>query len=287
MFDPPTAPDSGRLAVRIRDILVRGLTVGPDTLGFIESTLPAFRAGDPAPPLEADGGADAESVLALLFFPDEEVQLEIEEFLAGQGLTPGEVDLLVARLTAPPLALFFDFADGGGRLQLELTDARARQWVGHLRLTRAVPPALEGAIASALGPSEANRFRVLWRNARCHATPAAVDFLGRLLYRFDVRERQGRAGLDFMLEFLFETGDEADIYRRLVERKRRLADALARSRRQQAALARGTMETLIARGVRLVAVDAEETRRQMAWIDQACLAAFGRVEAIDFPGDPL
>ncbi len=287
MSDPPSAADPDRLAAWLRAILARGFTVGADTLGFIESALPAAGAGDPGALFAEDAGAEAESVLALLFFPDEAVQLELEELLAGQALTPEQVEVLAARLVAPPIAVVFELPNGRGRLELTLTAARARQWVEHLRLTRAVPRALEAAIAATLSSPDAIRWRLIWRNARCRPTPAAVDFLGRLLSAFDGRERQGRAGLEFLLEFLRETGADADIYRCLAARKRRLADTLVRHRRQQAELARGTMETLIARGGRLVAVDVEETRRQMAWIDRACLVAFGRIEAIDFPADPL
>ena len=279
--------DPDRLAVRLRDILARGVTVGAETLGFIASTLPAAGGGDLGQLVAADGGAEVESVLALLFFPDEGVQLELEELLVGQALTPAQAEVLAARLAAPPLSVAFELPGGRSRLQLAMSAERARQFVGHLRLTRAVPPALQEAIAASLSSPEANRWRLLWRNARCRPAPAAVDFLGRLLAAFDVRERPGRGGLEFMLEVLTETGADADIYGRLSERKRRLADALARGRRQQAELARGTMETLIARGGRLVAVDAEEIRRQMAWIDRACRAAFGRSVAIDFPADPL
>lgn len=287
MCDASTAPGPGRVAVRLRAILSRGVVIGRAETAFIEAAFPEVHPTEWGPVLENDAGTEAESALALLFFPDEAVQLEVEELLAGRALTPAQVAELAARLAAPPLTVAFELPEGRGRIELAFTAARARQWVEHLRLTRAVPRELEAAIACALSSPAANRWRLIWRNARLRPAPAVVDFLGRLIPAFDPCERQGRDGLAFLLEFLRETGDDADIHRGLAERKRRLAAALARSRRQEAALTRGTMETLIGRGGRLVAVDKGETRRQMDWIDRACRAAFGRIEAIDFPEDPL
>jgi len=257
------------------------VTVGPEAQGFIESTLPVTRPGDLAAVLAEASAAESEPVVALLFFPDESVQLELEETLAGRALSAESEERLAKRLAAVPPRVEFGFPAGGERLELEMTPARSRQFLMHLRLDRAVPPGLDDAMAAVLPPSARHRFRVLWRNSRCPATEATVCFLGKLLRRADLRDPNGWACLGFILEFLAEAADETDLYARLAARKARLVNALARSGRQRVELARGNMETLISRGLRLVAIDEEQVRRDVACIDQACQAVYGRTEAID------
>jgi hypothetical protein len=281
MFEDRPPPDPVRLEARIREILARGVTVGPEAQGFIASTLPVFRPGDLATALAEACTAEIEPVVALLFFPDEGVQLELEESLAGRALSAEAEERLADRLAAFPPRVAFGFPVGGERLELEMTPERSRRFLMHLRLDRALPPGLDDAIAAALPLSDRHRFRVLWRNSRCPATEATVCFLGKLLRRADLRDRNGWACLGFILEFLAEGGDEADFHGRLVARKARLLNALARSRQQRAELARGNMEILISRGMRLVALDEEQARRDVACIDLACQAVYGRIEAID------
>ncbi|MFO7708579.1 MAG: hypothetical protein R6V84_10435 [Desulfobacterales bacterium] len=256
------------------------MAVSTDLLGFIESTLSISRAGDLASALADASGAEYESVAALLFFPDEALQLEIEETLAGRALTFEDEQRLALRLAEHPPRVTFDFPGGRGRLRLEMRPERVREFLTHLRLTRPVPKELADAI-DALAPAARSRFRVLWRNARCPASGATVRVLGRFLPRIELQDRDEWACLGFLLEFLDEAGEGTDTYRRLAMRKALLVSALDRSRRQRAELARGNLETLISRGVRLVVVDEKEARRQVACIDQACLAVYGRIEAID------
>lgn len=281
MSDSLTPSDLADLAARIREILMRGMAVSPDVLGFIESSLPISRPVDLAAALADESAAECEPVAALLFFPDEEVQLEIEEILVGRSVTFEDEQLLAGRLAAPTPQVSFDFPGGRGRLQLEMTPPRVRQFLTRLRLRRVVPKDLGDVVVAALAPSDRNRFRVLWRNARCAASATTIWFLCQLLRRADLRGRDGWACLGFTLGFLDEMEPEADLYRRLAARKVFLANALNRSRRQRAELGRGNMETLISRGMRLIALDEEQARRHIAYIDQACQAVYGRIEAID------
>ncbi|MCU0559294.1 MAG: hypothetical protein MUD16_03795 [Desulfobacterales bacterium] len=269
-----------RLAARIRAILARGVTASPQVMGFIESTLPLGGPPKIASALADACAGEAEPVLALLFFPEESLQAEIEELLAGRALTAADEQRLAARLAEPPLRVAFEFP-GAERLELEMTPDRARGFIDHLRLTRAVPKALDAAAAAALAPAERNRFRVLWRNARCAASGESVRFLGGLLRRGDLREPSAWACLGYLLEFLAEADAPADIYRRLAARKALLVDAVHRNRRQRAELARSNLETMLSRGARLVSIDEQEVRRQVACIDQACLSVYGRIAAID------
>ncbi len=281
MSEDLSPPAPAHLSARIREILARGVTVGPDVQAFIESTLPIADPGGLAGVLTREAAAEIEPVVALLFYPDEGFQLEIEETLAGRSLTTEEELRLAERLAAPPPQVSFVFPGGRDRLPLEMTPERVRQFLRHLRLSRALPKKLDDTITVVLAPADRNRFRVLWRNGRCPASTAAVGFIGQLLRHASPRDRDGWSRLGFILEFLAEAGDETDIYRRLAARKTLLVNALNRSRRQQAELARGTMETLISRGLRLIALDEKEACRHVAWIDQVCLALYGRMEAID------
>ena len=287
MSDGVTPLELAELATRIRELLMLGLTLSPEVVGFIESTLPVSRPEELAALLADETAAECEPVISLLFFPEEELQIEIEEILAGRSLTCEDEQQLAERLARPLPQVSFDFPGGSGRLELEMTPARIQQFLTRLRLKRTLPKEVGDAIAAALAPSDGCRFRVFWRNARCPASAETVWFLCRLVHRADLWDRDGWACLAFLLEFLGEAGPATDLYRRLAARKALLLHALNRSQRQRAELARGNPETLMSRGMRLIALDEDETRRHVACIDRACRAVYGRIETIDIDPVPL
>jgi hypothetical protein len=71
-----------QLAEKIIDILRSGLTLNPDTLHYIDSTFSNPSIGELEELLQDESSCEADSLIELLFFPDEPVQIQLEEMLA-------------------------------------------------------------------------------------------------------------------------------------------------------------------------------------------------------------
>ena len=266
--------DCARVASRIRDMLTRGVTVGPDVLHFIDSTCFNPTAAELAAVAADESASERDPLLALLFAPDEAFQVELEETLAGRRLDEGQVAGLLCRT---PLQVRFRFPDARDALDLEMTPPLARHFVSQLRIERSIPTDLSQALESAADAGERHRARVLIRNARVQLTDETTAFLRDCLTQVGLRDGQAWECLSCALDVLADGQPPADIFQALADRKRWLVKALTRGRKQGELLGQANIETLISQGARLTVIDEEETRRRIGCIDRICAAVFGRL----------
>lgn len=271
------------IAGRIRDILERGADLSPEVARFIDSTFPDPSVDGLIAILADESNSERDSLLELLFSPDESVHFEVEELLlqAAGGIDPNQVAELLCRR---PLRTAFRLPDARGWLRIEMTPALARRFVQQLRIDRQIPGPIAAAIDARLADRQRLRLRVLIRGARLKVLPPRMEFLCTLIERLELEDEEGWECLAFALELLNEIGPEADIYAALAERKKLLIKALNHGRRQREHLAAANIEVLMSRGQRLTSVDEAGTRRQVAFIDRLCLTAFGRIASVDTHG---
>jgi hypothetical protein len=266
--------DCARVASRIRDMLARGVTLGPEVLHFIDSTCFNPTAAELAAVAADESASERDPLLALLFAPDEAFQIELEETLAGRRLDEERVAGLLCR---PPLQVRFRFPDARDALGLEMTPPLARHFVSQLRIERSIPADLSQALESAADAGERHRARVLIRNARVQLTDETMAFLRDCLTQVGLRDGQAWECLSCALDVLADGQPPADIFQALADRKRWLVKALTRGRKQGELLGQANIETLISQGARLTVIDEEETRRRIGCIDRICAAVFGRL----------
>jgi hypothetical protein len=270
------------IAAKIREILERGMELSPETLRFIDGTFSHPSAAELQSILTDDALLERDSLLELLFSPDESLQLELENLLALPQQGDPDAEEVAVRLAMTPLAVSFRFADGRGELQVALTLPLARRLTSALRIGRDLPAPVAGRI-NACGTAPARRrLRVMLRNARFDFTPAKTQFLCTLIPRLDVQDEDGRQCFAFALELLAELGGMEDFDKALAGRKQWLTRALHHSQRQREHLARSNVETLLSQGQRLTWVDEAAARRQIGFIDRIGLAVFGVIPQIDF-----
>ncbi len=280
--DPmPTAPAAADIAADLREILTRGLDLSETTVRFIDSTFSHPSAAELAAIIDDDADPERDSLLALLFSPDEPVPIELESRLSRlQGETPSAEEV-VARLVAPPLPVRFRFPDGRGVLEVVLATALASRLIHGLGIDRVLPAGVHETIAAAAPGRCGNRLRVMLRNARFDFTPARSEFLCTLILKLGIQDEDGWECFAFALELLAEPEASAEVYTALAARQKWLARALHYGQRLREQLAQSNFETLLSQGQRLAWVDEPLVRRQMGFIDRIGLAAFGRIPPVD------
>lgn len=270
----PSVSGAGRIAARLQQILAAGLDLAAEAVRFIDSTFSHPSAAELAAILADDAAPERDSLLELLFSPDEGLQLELEDLLddrPGAGPAP---EAVAALLAAAPISATFRFPDGRGRLEAPLTPERARRLVLGLRIDRKLPAAVAAVIGTnAAGPCR--RLRVMLRNARLGFRPAHEEFLCALIPNLDVEDEDGRACFAFALELLSDLGEPPDVRAALAARKKWLVRAVHHGERLREQLRQSNFETLLSRGQRLTWVDDALARRQIGFVDRLSMAAFG------------
>ena len=100
--------DCARLVRRIAGILSGGIRVKADVRHFIESTFGSLSLEALGAFLQDESDCERDTLLDLLFFPDEPFQMQIEDLLADLELTPADIEETTARLgRLKPAARFF------------------------------------------------------------------------------------------------------------------------------------------------------------------------------------
>jgi hypothetical protein len=274
----PSAPAETAIALRIRDILARGADLSPEVMRFIDSTFSDPSAAELAAILGTDADSERDSLLELLFSPDESIQLELEEFLVTKGSSGlNEEGRVVERICRPPLTAAFRLPENRGVVNVAVTPRLARRFVYQLKIDRLIPESVAADIESRLTGRDRLRLRVLLRGARFDFSPSNTDFLCRLIGQLGFADDGGWESFAFALEMLAGADSAADICRLLEERKKLLVKALHHSRQLREQLAAANIETLLSRGQRLTWIDETATMRQLVCIDRIGLAAFGRI----------
>jgi hypothetical protein len=277
----PFAPDENPIALRLRDILARGADLSPEVMRFIDSTFSDPSAAELAAILDTDADSERDSLLELLFSPDESVHLEIEDLLATMGPLGLNEGRAVELLCRPALSAAFRLPGNRGVLNVSVTPRLARRFVHSLNIDRLIPESVAAAIEYRLTGRARLRLRVLLRGARFDFSPSKTEFLCRLIDRLDLADDGGWESWQFALELLAGVDSAADIRQALEEREKLLVKALHHGRQLREQLAAANIETLLSRGRRLTWIDETTTLRQMACIDRVCLAAFGRMLHLD------
>lgn len=277
----PSAPAETAIALRIRDILARGADLSPEVVRFIDSTFSDPSADGLAAILGTDADSERDSLLELLFSPDESVQIEIEDLLATTGPLGLNEDRVVELLCRPALSVAFRLPGNRGGVNVAVAPLLARRFVHQLNIHRLIPATVAAAAESRLTARARLRLRVLLRGARFDFSPSKADFLCRLIGQFGFAGDGDWESFAFALELLAGVDSTADICHVLEERKKMLVKALHHGRQLREQLAAANIETLLSRGQRLTWIDEAATMRQLVCIDRVCLAAFGRILHLD------
>ena len=290
----PSTP-AADIAAALREILSRGLDLPEATVRFIDSTFSHPSPAELAAITGDDADPERDSLLELLFSPDEPLQVELESRLNRLRGKPPGAEEVVSRLAAEPLPVRFRFPDGRGVLDVPMTPPLAGRLIHGLGIDRVLPGDVDEAVESTAPGRSGNRLRVMLRSARFEFTPDRSEFLCALIPKLDTRDEDERACLAFALELLEDVEASGGVYPAFVARKQGLVKALQRGRRLGEQLAASNFETLLSQGQRLTWVDEALALRQMSFVDRACRAVFGRVppgdsagtpQAIDFEGPP-
>lgn len=276
----PSAPPQPRLpadAVQdlLAEILAHGIEVPAEEAAFIAGTW-----GEGSAERLADGAggeeAEAESLIALLFSPPEEVVERVEALLGETGWGRREIEETAQALCRRVRQVAFRLP-GGVEIRLPSTPGRLEGFLERLGVGRDLPGALLEALERVGDRPLRLRLRARVRRARFSWAEESAAFLLLLLERLELERPEDEEAFAFALELLAEPLPAGGIEALLAMRKGLLLRARERGRRQRELLSAAPVETLLARGERLVAVDEERLGREMAWIDRLSRAAFGRI----------
>ena len=268
------------LAGKIAELLREGIHAGPDVLDYINSTY-----GNPTDEqinslLDERGGSERETLVELLFFPDESVQMQLEETLQAHGYTTQDAGAVAADLTHRNV-LSTVFLGGADRtLKVQVDRSVADPFLMRLNVDYTADAKVRRTIAEVLPADRRAAAGVRLRNARAAPTGRLLDFFLQYIRTMHA-DRFFFEDLDFLVAFMQETDSDADVYEALTKKKRSCRRHLNRVERVEDKLRKSNVETLLLQGGRYPYIDKDRTLKTIAAIDRICLAVFKKTESIE------
>lgn len=268
----------GLLAGELQKVLCGGITLSSEVVHYIDSTFSNPTAPELQSILHDDSNCEKDSLIELLLFPDETMQLQLEALLERLRFQDTDEKAVLDDFLQEPVQVAICFPGDRGSLHLTVTEEAACQIITRLNISKHLNPELLKALNHYEDENISNRIKVKIRNSRFSPTDENIKFLCLFFEKFDSQDNDIFECLEFALSFLDEPTQDNDIYRTLMAKKKFYFRSLQKAKQLEILLQKHNLETLMAQGKRVVLIDQRDAQKKMRIIDRICRAVFGKTE---------
>jgi hypothetical protein len=268
------------LAGKIAEILQAGMVLYRKGMDYIDSTLACPSADEFARILSDPDNCEADPVLELLFFPDEEIQEKLEPVLKQNKYSDRDVFAIIDLLTRKQLQTKIRFPENRGHITIRIPDSAICQFVYRLNITRHINQKISQTLIRCIRKKkEIHRVRVQLRNTRFSYSGKICSFLSEFIEKIYPLPGFFKDALPFMLDFLDQIKPETGIYPALIKKKRLYVQMIRQSEKIERALKEHSVEALMLKGMPIPAINIEETQKKIAIIDRVCTLIYKRTDS--------
>jgi len=268
-----------KVAGKIDELFQNGFSLDSKILHYIYSTFSNPSATEIEKILTGESDFEKESLLRLIFSPDESVQILLEEFLEEANIRKEDVGRITGYLSAREIQSKIIFPDERGTIKILVPPVVLGEFIDHLNMHKKLHGKLDAAVKCIAGDRSRTLAKVKIRNARKEIAGKRLDFLCLFFEKMGSEEESIFDDcLESAIEILQETDDGSDIYHALCIKKAACFQSLLYAERFEEQLQKNNIETLLLQGVRPVSIDKDAVLRKMEIIDRICLAVFGKTE---------
>jgi hypothetical protein len=267
-----------RLAEEIKKILGSGIILSSDVMHYIDSTFSNPAVSELQSILQDDSNCEKDSLMELLFFPDESMQLQLEDMLEKLQISGQDEKKVLDSLGRESLQVTMQFPEERGFLTLLLPQEVIPGFVARLRISKHLDRKLCESIDNHAGEDTRIRYKVKIRNSRFLPGKNKIRFLRDLFEKLKPQSHDFNVCLDFALSLLDELKEDKNIYEALTTKKRFHLRSIQKARQMEIQLQKKNMETLLLEGKRMILIDQADARKKMLIIDRICRAVFGKTE---------
>jgi len=167
----------GLLAGALQKILSGGITLSSDVIHYIDSTFSNPCAAELQTILQDDSNCEKDSLMELIFFPDESMQLELEEMLENFQFGEQDADKVLDRICRESLQVNVGLPENRGSINLNVTEDVACRFISRLNISKHLNPDLLEALNRYDDENISKRIKVKIRNSRFSPTEEKIKFL--------------------------------------------------------------------------------------------------------------
>ena len=271
------------LAAEIKKILSTGIDLSEDVVHYIDSTFSNPTIEELQAILADDANCEKDSLIELLFFPDESYQIQLEEILEQHRHQDEDENKILTYLCQDALQVTFRLVDDRGVLKLQIPEEVIHQFLVRLKISKHLDANLIESIRNYGDAQNTNHFKVKIRNSRFSPSDSITGFLCRFFEKIGSSSNDIFECLEFVLGFLDEIKKDDDVYQALMGKKKFYFISLQKAKKMDARLEKYNIETLMAQGQRVALIDQADAQKKMQIIDRISRAVFGKTEFFEQP----
>jgi len=266
------------LAERIVKILKEGIHLNSDVMHFIDSTFSSPCINELEKIIANHSDCERDSLIELIFFPDEEIQAKLEDLLESYNYCREDENKVLDYLSAGQIESTIHFPDNKGALSVKMPYEAAGRFLTRLNIHRNIDEKISAAIDTDVSEKLKIIVRVKIRNIVNEIAENKIFFLCDFFEKMEGESGDFLECLDFTLSFLDEAENNSDLFSALMDKKRFYFKNLQRAEKFRQQLEKANMETMILQGVKVPYINIEDETRKMELIDKISLSVFGRTE---------
>lgn len=271
------------IAGYIGDVLTRGFLLSYDTIRFIAATwdvpehlwIEDFHAAMAL--LD-----DPETLVDLIVYPDERIQMGLEPILAHPGAGPPDERAVIHHLGGSSPQVTIILPDDAGAISLSVEEFFLTRFVKRLHLEKVIPKSLCDTLPPSFSPESRYRFFVYLRHSHIDYRSDCIDAISRYVEMFPESHPAFWDGLSFVLEFLTEIPDARDMKTALINRRKVLSHHIDQKKAMDDHLAKVNMETFLLTGNRVCGIDVARATDQITLIRSILYHVYN---VFDLPGE--
>ena len=269
------------LAERIGKILREGIHLNSDVMHFIDSTFSSLCINELEKIIADNSDCERDSLIELIFFPDEEIQAKLEDLLKSHNYCREDENKVLDYLSSRHIESTIHFPDNKGDLSVKMPYEAAGRFLARLNIHRKIDEKISAAIDTDVSEKLKIIVRVKIRNTVNEIAENKIFFLCDFFEKMEGESGDFLECLDFTLSFLDEAENNSDLFSALMDKKRFYFKNLQRAEKFRQQLEKANMETMILQGVRAPYISIEDEKRKMELIDKISSSVFGRTECFE------
>ena len=264
------------LAGKIERIFRDGFVLSDDIMHYIDSTFSNPSINELEEIIYDEHNCERDPLIELIFFPDELVQIKLEEFLESKDFKKKDEEKVINYILNKKLVTTIHFPENKGSIKFIVPELSALQFVSRLNISRKLNKRLLKAINKFVPDKRRTTVKVKLRNAMTVLSENKIKFLCSFFEKLKVEEDYFFKCLDFVPDFFDGIKDDKNILQSLLDKKELYFQDLQKAVRFEELLNKNNMETLISRGVRIPHISKEDAMNNIVIIDTITLAVYGK-----------
>jgi hypothetical protein len=268
---------SRHLAATIRQLLQQTLALDTHTKDYMATTF-GDRILEQLPQIMVDNSnPERDTLLDLIFFPDEAFQKRLEPSLERFALKPAQVESVNTFLMETPLKVCLTDDTLPLPLALTMPTECIRPFVARLNMTRTLPTSLRETIDAYATPSWQTAVKVKLRNGLFAYSPKRTAFLKAFIEDIFSQQIDVWDLWDWLLVLLAEHREPQNLLDFFIHKAHSYRAALQMAKDHHQKMQSSNREMLILQGVRLPHIHEAELMRHLTWIQMILLKVYGQL----------